>query len=43
MLCGAGCVVAVEAGIVTFEPRFGLAPHYRAAVERGDVRLREHA
>ena len=43
LLCAAGCLAAVEAGIVTFEPPFGLAPHYRAAVERGDVRLREHA
>lgn len=43
LLCAAGCLAAVEAGIVTFEPPFGLAPHYRAAIERGDVRLREHA
>ncbi len=43
LLCAAGCLARVEAGIVTFEPPFGLAPHYRAAVERGHVRLREHA
>ena len=43
LLCAAGCLAGVEAGIVTFEPPFGLAPHYRAAVERGHVRLREHA
>ena len=43
LLCAAGCLAAVEAGIVTFEPPFGPAPNYRAAIERGDVRLREHA
>ncbi len=43
LLCAAGCLDRVEAGIVTFEPPFGPAPNYRAAVERGAVRLREHA
>lgn len=43
LLCAAGCLDAAEVGIVTFEPPFGAAPHYRAAIERGTVRLREHA
>ena len=43
LLCAAGCVARVEVGIVTFEPPFGLAPNYRAAIERGTVKLREHA
>lgn len=43
LLIAAGCVDRVEAGIVTFEPPFGPAPNYRRAIERGRVRLREHA
>ena len=43
LLCAAGCLDRVEAGIVTFEPPFGLAPNYRRAIERGAVKLREHA
>lgn len=43
LLCAAGCVRTVYAGIVTFEAPFGMAPSYRAAVEQGRVRLVEHA
>lgn len=43
LLCAAGCLAAAEVGIVTFEPPFGGAPHYRSAIEQGAVRLREHA
>ena len=43
LLCAAGCLARIEAGIVTFEPPFGLAPNYRRAIERGAVKLREHA
>ena len=43
LLIAAGCIERVEAGIVTFEPPFGLAPNYRRAIEQGQVRLREHA
>jgi glutaconate CoA-transferase subunit A len=43
LLCAAGCVRTVYAGIVTFEAPFGMAPSYRRAVEEGRVRLVEHA
>ena len=43
LLIAAGCVERVEAGIVTFEPPFGLAPNFRRAIEQGQVYLREHA
>ena len=43
LLCAAGCLRTVYAGIVVMEGGFGLAPSYRRAVERGDVRLKEHA
>ena len=43
LLCAAGCLSTVYAGIVVMEGGFGVAPSYRRAVEEGRVRLREHA
>lgn len=43
LLCAAGSLSTVYAGIVVMEGGFGLAPSYRRAVETGRVRLREHA
>jgi glutaconate CoA-transferase subunit A len=43
LLAGTGCVARVSAGFVGFENLFGMAPSYRRAVERGDVKVHEHA
>jgi len=43
LLCAAGCVETVYAGFVSYETEFGLAAHYRKAVESGEVRVNEHA
>ena len=43
LLCRAGAVARVRAGIVAMEGNFGLAPWYRKAIERGDAKLEEHA
>ena len=43
ILCRAGVVRRVRAGIVAMEGNFGLAPFYRRAIERGTVALEEHA
>lgn len=43
LLCAAGCVARVRAGIVAMEGNFGLAKSYRRAVESGAVALEEHA
>jgi glutaconate CoA-transferase subunit A len=43
ILCRAGSVAKVRAGIVAMEGNFGLAPSYRRAIERGEVVLEEHA
>ena len=43
LLCAAGCLSTVYAGIVVMEGGFGLAPSYRRAVELGAVHLKEHA
>ena len=43
ILCRAGCVAKVRAGIVAMEGNFGLAPWYRRAVEQKQVTLEEHA
>lgn len=43
LLCAAGCVQSVDAGFVSYETEFGLAMHYRKAVERGEVEGHEHA
>lgn len=43
LLCRAGAVARVRAGIVAMEGRFGLAPWYRRAIEQGKAVLEEHA
>lgn len=43
ILCRAGAVRKVRAGIVAMEGNFGLAPWYRRAIERQQVELEEHA
>lgn len=43
ILCRAGVVKKVRAGIVAMEGNFGLAPSYRRAVEKKEVVLEEHA
>jgi glutaconate CoA-transferase, subunit A len=43
LLCRAGAVSRVRAGIVAMEGKFGLAPWYRKAVETGAIELEEHA
>ena len=43
ILCRAGALKRVRAGIVAMEGNFGLAPWYRKAVEQREVELEEHA
>lgn len=43
LLCGANCVESVDAGFVSYETKYGLATHYRKAVESGQVTGNEHA
>lgn len=43
ILCRAGALGRARAGIVAMEGNFGLAPWYRKAVEKGEIRLEEHA
>jgi glutaconate CoA-transferase subunit A len=43
ILCRAGAVRKVRAGIVAMEGNFGLAPYYRRAIESGATVLEEHA
>lgn len=43
ILCRAGAVARVRAGIVAMEGHLGLAPAYRRAVERQEIELEEHA
>ena len=43
LLCRAGVVTKIRAGIVAMEGNFGLAQWFRRAVERGDATLEEHA
>lgn len=43
ILCRAGVATRARCGIVAMEGNFGLAPHYRKAVERGALALEEHA
>lgn len=43
ILCRAGSVDRARVGIVAMEGNFGLAPHYRRAIETGEVALEEHA
>jgi glutaconate CoA-transferase, subunit A len=43
LLCRAGAVAKVRAGIVAMEGNFGLAPWFRKAIERKQARFEEHA
>jgi glutaconate CoA-transferase, subunit A len=43
LLCRAGAVRRVRAGIVAMEGNFGLAKWYRRAIERKEAQLEEHA
>jgi glutaconate CoA-transferase subunit A len=43
LLCRAGAVRRVRAGIVAMEGNFGLARWYRKAIEHGEAALEEHA
>jgi glutaconate CoA-transferase subunit A len=43
LLCRAGAVSRVRAGIVAMEANFGLAKWYRRAIERHEAELEEHA
>ncbi|MDA3948077.1 MAG: hypothetical protein PF508_02535 [Spirochaeta sp.] len=43
LLCLTGRVTAVSAGFIGYETEFGLARHYRRAVESGITEAREHA
>ena len=43
LLCRAGAVAKVRAGIVAMEGNFGLARWFRKAIERKEARLEEHA
>lgn len=43
ILCRAGVASRARAGIVAMEGNFGLAQGYRRAVERGELKLEEHA
>jgi glutaconate CoA-transferase subunit A len=43
LLCRAGAVRRVRAGIVAMEGNFGLAKWYRKAIEKKEAELEEHA
>jgi glutaconate CoA-transferase subunit A len=43
ILCRAGVASRARCGIVAMEGNFGLAPWYRRAVEKGQLKLEEHA
>jgi glutaconate CoA-transferase, subunit A len=43
MLCRAGAVAKVRAGIVAMEGNFGLARWFRRAIERKEAGFEEHA
>lgn len=43
LLCRAGVATKAKTGIVAMEGNYGLAPHYRKAVENGELELEEHA
>lgn len=43
LLCAAGAVRTVSAGFVSYETKYGLASHYRKAVQNGEVKTNEHA
>jgi glutaconate CoA-transferase subunit A len=43
ILCRAGVASRARCGIVAMEGNFGLAPWYRRAIEKGQLKLEEHA
>lgn len=43
VLCAAGSVFSIDAGFVSYETKYGLAQHYRKAVQTGVVKANEHA
>ncbi|CAM3955465.1 CoA transferase subunit A [Mesobacillus zeae] len=43
LLCAMDSVTSVDAGFVSYETKFGLASHYRRAVQEGRVKGNEHA
>ena len=43
VLCFGGCVGSVDAGFIGYESEYGLATHYRRAVEAGKVKGNEHS
>ena len=43
LLCRAGVVTKIRAGIVAMEGNFGLARWFRQAIERKEAALEEHA
>ena len=43
LLCRAGAVAKLRAGIVAMEGSFGLARWFRKAIERKEARFEEHA
>ena len=43
LLCRAGAVARIRAGIVAMEGNFGLARWFRKAIERKEAYLEEHA
>ena len=38
-----GCLDSVDAGFISLETEYGLAQHYRKAVQSGSIRANEHA
>lgn len=43
LLCAANAINSVSAGFVSYETKYGLATHYRKAVQTGNVTAHEHA
>ncbi|MFP4697722.1 MAG: CoA transferase subunit A [Eubacteriales bacterium] len=43
MLVLGKCVYSVDAGFISYETEFGLAPFYRKAVQNGEIKANEHA
>ncbi|MBU9714227.1 CoA transferase subunit A [Bacillus tamaricis] len=43
LLCAMDSVSTVDAGFVSYETKFGLASHYRNAVQKGHIKTNEHA
>lgn len=43
LLAAGGCLASVDAGFISYETKFGLASHYRRAVQKGVIKANEHA